>query len=266
MRQLIGRFFGLLLVPIGLSFAVQTADSPPFEASSTVPRYGYQVVHVFPHDSHAFTQGLEFHDGFLYEGTGLGGRSTLRKVDLESGKVLQQVDLAPQFFGEGITVLNAHIVQVTWQSHAGYVYDQSSFRVLKNFSYPGEGWGLANDGQHIYLSDGTPQIRCLNSANLAEEGHFTVHDGARAIQELNELEWVHGELYANLWQTDRIVRISPSDGRVLGWIDLSGLLPRADRRPDTDVLNGIAYDSRHDRLFVTGKLWPKLFEIRLVRK
>ncbi len=235
-------------------------------AENTVPRYGFRVIHVYPHDQRAFTQGLEFRNGFLYEGTGLKGRSTLRKEDLETGKVLQEVELAPRFFGEGITVLGERIDQLTWQSHVGYVYDQSSFRVLKNFSYPGEGWGLANDGKRIYMSDGTAQIRCLDAATLQEERRFTVHEGSGPIWELNELEWVRGELYANVWGTDRIVRISPLDGQVLGWIDLAGLLPAEDRTVETDVLNGIAYDALRDRLFVTGKLWPKLFEIRLVQK
>jgi glutamine cyclotransferase len=232
----------------------------------SVPRYRFEIVHVYPHDRHAFTQGLEFRNGFLYEGTGLKGHSTLRKEDLESGKVLQEIELAPQFFGEGITVLNSRVTQLTWQSHVGYVYDQSSFRMLKSFSYPGEGWGLANDGKQIYMSDGTAQIRCLDPVTFQELRRFTVRDGGQEIKELNELEWVRGEIYANIWEADRIARISPSDGQVLGWIDLSGLLPDQDRTPETDVLNGIAYDSAADRLFVTGKLWPKLFQIKLVRE
>ncbi len=243
------------------SFYAETNAKLPDPAS----RYSFQVVHVYPHDRRAFTQGLEFHDGFLYEGTGLKGRSTLRKEDLESEEVLQETELAPQFFGEGITVLNGRIVQLTWQSHIGYIYDRSSFRLLKNFSYGGEGWGLANDGKQIYMSDGTAQIRCLDPETLQELRRFTVHDGGEEINELNELEWVRGEIYANIWQTDRIARISASDGRVLGWIDLTGLLPDQDRTPETDVLNGIAYDSAADRLFVTGKLWPKLFQIKLIR-
>ena len=254
----------LLLATACFCLAIQSPGLSVFNPAGMAPRYGFAVVHVFPHDPGAFTQGLEFHDGFLYEGTGIEGRSTLRQVDLESGKVLQEVQLASKYFGEGITVLNGRVVEVTWQSHAGYVYDQRSFRLLRNFSYPGEGWGLANDGRQVYLSDGTSAIRCLNPDNLQEERRFTVHDGGREVQALNELEWVRGELYANVWQTDEIARISPSDGRVLGWIDLSGLLRPQDRTPDTDVLNGIAYDAGSDRLFVTGKLWPKLFEIRLV--
>jgi glutaminyl-peptide cyclotransferase len=229
-------------------------------AHTGTPVSGFKVVNVYPHDPSAFTQGLEFRGGFLYEGTGLKGQSTLRKVDLKTGCVLEEKSLPSQFFGEGITVLNGRITQLTWQSHVGYVYDQATFRVLKSFSYAGEGWGLANDGQVIYMSDGTPQIRCLDPGTLGEIRRFTVHEGDKDIEALNELEWVRGELFANVWQTDRIARISPKHGQILGWIDLSGLLRD---RGGADVLNGIAYDSMGDRLFVTGKLWPKLFEIRL---
>jgi glutamine cyclotransferase len=234
-------------------------DAPP-------PEYGYRIVHVYPHDRAAFTQGLEFRGGFLYEGTGLNGRSSLRKVELETGKVLQETRLSPVYFGEGITVVNQHIVQLTWQSHAGFVYDQASFRLLRNFKYSGEGWGLTNDGNQIYMSDGTAEIRCWDPVTLAELRRFTAHDGARPVMSLNELESVRGEIYANVWKTDRIARISPADGRVLGWIDFTGLLTDDDRAQPVDVLNGIAYDSLGDRLFVTGKLWPKLFEIRLIPK
>lgn len=223
-------------------------------------------MNVFPHDPSAFTQGLEYRGGFLYEGTGLHGRSTLRKEDLNTGKVLEEIQLPEQYFGEGITVENGRIVQITWQSHQGFVYEQQSFRLVKNFSYPGEGWGLANDGQFVYMSDGTADIRVLDPLSLAEVRRFTVHEGKKNIEQLNELECVRGELYANVWTTDRIVRISPHDGRVLGWIDLAGLLSPQDRVQNVDVLNGIAYDSMGDRLFVTGKLWPKLFQIKLRRK
>lgn len=235
------------------------------DVSAVTPTYyTYHVVHVYPHDPQAFTQGLEFRDGVLYEGTGLAGHSMLRKENLATGTLLQKVDLSPELFGEGITVWNGRIVQLTWQSHVGFVYDRASFRRLRQFAYPGEGWGLANDGRSIYFSDGTAQIRRLDPQTLAEAGRVTVHDGRQEVDQLNELEWVKGELYANIWQTDRIARISPADGRVLGWIDLAGLLPDADRTGETDVLNGIAYDAVGDRLFVTGKRWPKLFEIQLV--
>lgn len=234
-------------------------------ANAATPVYGYRVVHVYPHDRTAFTQGLEFRAGYLYEGTGLEGRSTLRKVDLNTGKVLQMIQIPPQLFGEGITVIDQHIVELTWKAEGGFVYDQSSFHQIRTFRYPGEGWGLCNDGSQIYMSDGTSQIRVWDPGTLQEKRRFTVHDGVRKIDNLNELEWVNGEIYSNVWQTERIARISPVDGRVLGWIDLTGILPPADR-DGVDVLNGIAYDSLGDRLFVTGKLWPKLFEVKLVRK
>lgn len=231
------------------------------------PEYGYQVVHAYPHDPNAFTQGLEYRAGFLYEGTGLKGHSSLRKVKLETGKVLQQIDLDPQFFGEGITVLNQKITELTWQSETGFVYDESSFRKERTFSYLGEGWGLANDGQNIYMSDGSPQIRVWDAVTLKEKRRILVVDRGQPVLNLNELEWVRGEIYANIWQKDVIARISPADGRVLGWIDLTGILSAEDRsRQQVDVLNGIAYDVLGNRLFVTGKLWPKLFEIKLVPK
>ncbi len=265
-KRLRSAFLVCLTVCLCEVAARRTSGQDTHLEGSSIPQYTFRVVHAYPHDPQAFTQGLEFHDGFLYEGTGLEGRSTLRKEKLETGEVLREISLKPTVFGEGITMLAARIIQITWQSHAGYVYDSASFRLLRTFSYPGEGWGLANDGQRIFFSDGTAQIRCLDGQTLAEKRRFTVHDGARAIDQLNELEWVRGELYANVWQTDLIGRISPDDGRVLGWIDLAGLLPRADRTAETNVLNGIAYDAVGDRLFVTGKLWPQLFEIRLVRK
>jgi len=235
-------------------------------AYAATPEYGYRVVHVYHHDRTAFTQGLEYRAGFLYEGTGLEGRSTLRKVKLETGEVVQQISLARDLFGEGITVLNQQIIQLTWRAQTGFVYDQASFRQLRFFHYPGEGWGLANDGTQIYMSDGSAQIRCWDAGTLEEKRRFTVRDNGNPVKFLNELEYVHGEIYANVWQTDRIVRFSPVDGRVLGWIDLAGLLTQADRIEQVDVLNGIAYDAFTDRLFVTGKLWPKLFEIKVVPK
>lgn len=235
-------------------------------AAAQTRQYGYQVVHVYPHDRGAFTQGLEFRAGFLYEGTGLNGRSTLRKVKLETGQVVQEISLPPQYFGEGITVINQRIVQLTWRAEIGFVYDQNSFRQLRSFNYPGEGWGLTNDGSQIYMSDGSAQIRVWDPGTLQGKRRFTVRDGSKPVSYLNELEYVRGEIYANVWQTDKIVRFSPSDGRVLGWVDLSGLLSAADRTEQVDVLNGIAYDVLGDRLFVTGKLWPKLFEIKIVPK
>jgi glutaminyl-peptide cyclotransferase len=244
-------------IACGLAAAVLTAVAQ-------TPQYGYQVIHVYSHDPSAFTQGLEYRAGFLYESTGLKGRSSVRKEKLETGQVLQQIDIDPQYFGEGITVLNQKIVELTWQSETGFVYDQPTFHRLQTFNYPGEGWGLANDGQNIYMSDGTAQIRIWDPITLQEKRRITVHDHGQPVTNVNELEWVRGEIYANIWMKDVIARISPVDGRVLGWIDMAGILPAADRTGNEDVLNGIAYDALGDRLFVTGKQWPKLFEIKVV--
>ena len=227
-------------------------------------QYSFRVVKVYPHDRNAFTQGLEYRDGFLYEGTGLIGRSALRKVRLDTGQVVQSSELPQPFFGEGITVVGQQVIQLTWQSQTGFVYDKANFRVVKSFNYPGEGWGMTNDGKQIYMSDGTAQIRVWDAVSLKELRRITVTDRSRPVTAINELEFVRGEIWANVWQTDRIARISPADGRVRGWIDLSGILPPAERASADAVLNGIAYDSANDRLFVTGKLWPKLFEIKVI--
>ena len=223
----------------------------------------YQVVKSYPHDRQAFTQGLVYVDGVLYEGTGLNGQSAIRKVRLENGEVLQQHRLDDKYFGEGIAVWDRTIVQLTWQSEIGFVYDRDTFKPLKTFRYSGEGWGLTHDGRRLIMSDGSATIRFLDPKTLGETGRITVRDGALPIKNLNELEFVKGELFANVYQTDRIVRFSPKTGQVHGWIDLSGLLsPR--EAVGVDVLNGVAYDAAGDRLFVTGKLWPKVFEIRIV--
>lgn len=238
-----------------------------FFASAPQPaEYMFEVVHVFPHDRTAFTQGLEFHAGFLYESTGLNGRSSLRKVRLETGEVIQQVDLAPEYFGEGITLLHDEIYQLTWQSQVGFVYSARDFRLLRRFSYAGEGWGLTNNGREIFMSDGSAELRVIEAGTFKEKRRIKVHDGARPIAQLNELEFVEGEIFANVWQTDRIARISPATGDVVGWVDLAGLLSPVFKVEPGAVLNGIAYDAAQKRLFVTGKLWPSLFEIRLVRK
>lgn len=242
------RLFGLLLV-----------------ASSLWGQWGYQVVKTYPHDREAFTQGLQFKDGFLYEGTGLQGRSTLRKVKLETGVVLQKLSLPAQYFGEGISIIGDRIVQITWQSEVGFVWGLKDFRLQKQFSYKGEGWGLTTDGKNLYFSDGTDEIRILDGNTLAELRRIKVRENGRPVRDLNELEWVEGEILANVWQTDRIVKVNPLDGRVTGSVDLSGLLT-AGERAGTDVMNGIAYDSVGKRLFVTGKLWPKVFEVKLVKR
>jgi len=242
------RVFGLLLV-----------------ASSLWGQWGYQVVKTYPHDREAFTQGLQYKDGFLYEGTGLQGRSTLRKVKLETGVVLQKLSLPGQYFGEGISIIGDRIVQITWQSEVGFVWGLKDFKLQRQFTYKGEGWGLTTDGKNLYFSDGTDEIRILDGNTLAELRRIRVRENGRPVRDLNELEWVDGEILANVWQTDRIVKVNPLDGRVTGSVDLSGLLS-AGERAGTDVMNGIAYDAVGKRLFVTGKLWPKVFEIKLVKK
>lgn len=242
-----------------------TAAGQRRSSASSAPVYGYQVVRSYPHDPGAFTQGLVFHDGYLYEGTGLNGRSSIRKVRLDTGEVLQIQPLESHYFGEGIAVWQDTIVQLTWQSEVGFVYDRTTFQRRRTFSYRGEGWGLTHDGRRLIMSDGQPdgQLRFIDPATMKETGRLTVRDAGRPVAALNELEVVKGEILANVWSSHRVARISPATGRVTGWIDLAGLLsPR--EAAGVDVLNGIAYDAARDRLFVTGKLWPKLFEIRIV--
>ena len=240
--------------------------APNARAQAAAPEYGYSIVRSYPHDPNAFTEGLFYLNGLLYESTGLEGRSSIRKVRLETGQVLQERDIAPQYFGEGIVSWRDRLIELTWRSQVGFVYDLASFRPERQFSYAGEGWALTSDGRRLIMSDGTPELRFLDPETLRETGRLLVTDDGRPVENLNELEWVKGEIFANIWQTDRIARIDPRSGRVVGWIDLRGLLPDADRTGRTDVLNGVAYDRTHDRLFVTGKLWPKLYQIRLVRK
>lgn len=230
------------------------------------PEYTFEVVRVFPHDRTAYTQGLVYRDGFLYEGTGLYGHSSLRKVRLETGEVVQRIDLAPELFGEGITLFKNQVMQLTWKSQTGFVYTLNDFHLERRFSYTGEGWGLATNGRDLFMSDGTSEIRVLDSSTFAVKRRFQVHDGSTPIDQLNELEFVEGEIYANVWQTNRIARISPQNGNVVGWIDLTGILSPVFRVESDAVLNGIAYDAERKRLFVTGKLWPSIFEIKLVLK
>jgi glutamine cyclotransferase len=244
--------------------AVEPAEPISRTVQAPIPRYRFEVVNTYPHDRGAFTEGLQYVDGALYEGTGLNGKSELRRVTLQTGAVEARCALQGQFFGEGVTVLGGRIYQLTWQNHLGFVYDQASFKLLSTFGYTSEGWGLTNDGQRLIMSDGTARIHFLDPQTLRETGHIDVYDDHGPVVRLNELEYVRGEIYANVWQTDQIARIDPQSGQVLGWIDLGGLLSADDRREPVDVLNGIAYDAAGDRLFVTGKLWPKLFEIRLV--
>jgi glutaminyl-peptide cyclotransferase len=250
-----------------LAVALATCACGPSTQAGGIPEYTYDVVHVYPHDATAFTQGLFYLDGFLYEGTGLEGRSSIRKVRLETGEVLQKHDVPEEYFGEGIVNWKNRLLEITWRTQKGFVYDLATFAVVGQFEYPGEGWGLTGDGRRIIMSDGTAELRFWNPDTLRETGRVTVTAGGRPVANLNELEWVKGEVYANVWETDRIARIDPASGKVVGWIDLTGLLAPSDRiQGQTDVLNGIAYDAARDRLFVTGKDWPKLFEIRLRKK
>jgi glutamine cyclotransferase len=236
----------------------------PVPGVSAAPVASYQVLQQFPHDPGAFTEGLVFADGVLYESTGLNGASSLRKVDLTTGDVLEIVPIPTEYFAEGLTLFDGRLFQLTWQSHVGFIYDPGCFCRTGEFTYDSEGWGLTNDGQRLIMSDGTPTIRFLDPNTLAVTGTISVHDGDQPIANVNELEYINGEIWANIWQTDRLARIDPASGAVLGWVDLAGLLPDADRGPETDVLNGIAYDPATNRLFVTGKKWPALFQIALV--
>jgi len=232
--------------------------------SDVIPVYTYNIVNTYPHDRNAFTQGLVFEDGVLYEGTGLLGCSTLRRVELETGEILQVHELPAQFFGEGITIYGNKIIQLTWQSNIGFVYDKNSFELLQEFNYSTEGWGITHDGTRLIMSDGTSTLHFLDPQTFEEIGQLEVFDNDGPVTRLNELEYIQGEIYANVWQTDRVARIAPETGRVIGWVELGGLLTAEDRSEPVDVLNGIAYDAMTDRLFVTGKLWPKLFEIELI--
>ena len=241
---------------------------PQLPNGTNLPVFGYQVVRAYPHDPTAFTQGLEYADGIFYEGTGLNGRSSIRKVKPETGEVLEKRDVPSQYFGEGITVWKSDLIELTWQSEIGFVYDKTTLQPRRTFKYLGEGWGLTHDGVNLIMSDGTDRLRLLDPTTFAERRRIQVIDGGFPVRSLNELEYVKGEIFANIWQTDYIARIGP-DGHVVGWIDLSGLLSPSERgtvEASGGVLNGIAYDEAKDRLFVTGKLWPKLFEIKIVPK
>jgi glutamine cyclotransferase len=229
-----------------------------------IAEYGYEVVHTYPHDPQAFTQGLVYLNGFLYEGTRLPGQSSIRKVKLETGVVLRKRDVPGSYFGEGIVNWKDRLLELTWRDQAGFFYDLATFTPNGEFKYTGEGWGLTQDGKRIIMSDGTAELRFWDPETLRETGRITVTDSnGQPVGNLNELEWIKGEVYANVWQTDRIVRIDPRTGRVVGWINLAGLWPGSDNLEKT--LNGIAYDAQRDRLFVTGKKWPKVFEIRLIK-
>ena len=231
---------------------------------AAIPAYEVDVVHTYPHDTSAFTEGLFYLNGFLYESTGLEQHSSIRKVRIDTGEVVQKVDIAPQYFGEGIVNWQGHLISLTWKSQTGFVFDLNTFKLQRQFKYPGEGWALTRNDKQIIMSDGTSDLRFLDPKTLTETRRIHVTREGKPLPNLNELEWVKGEIYANIWQTNYIVRIDPGSGAVIGVINLTGLLQPSDIvTGQTDVLNGIAYDAKGDRLFVTGKNWPKLFEIRL---
>ncbi|MCA9192595.1 MAG: glutaminyl-peptide cyclotransferase [Planctomycetales bacterium] len=254
----------LLLLPASALVAVLCWLPNWSSVGKAVPIETVEIVQTYPHDSQAFTQGLVVDQGKLYEGTGQYGHSSLRIVDLVTGRVELMTPLEQRFFGEGIAVLEGKIYQLTWKERNCIVYDQATLKPLNSFNYSGEGWGLTHDGRHLFMSDGSSTIRVLDPNTFRTIRKFRVKQGARSIDRLNELEFIQGEIFANVWQTDQIVRFSPEDGTVLGWLDLSNLYPLNQRASDQAVLNGIAYDDKNNRLFVTGKNWPNLFEVKIV--
>ena len=264
--------------PAPVSLVASPAASPQTDTPTTpagadttttdapTPTDTFQVVNSFPHDREAFTQGLLIQNGVLYESTGLEGRSSLRRDDLATGKVEKKVDVPAAYFAEGLAEWKGKLYQLTWKAHKGFIYDAQTFQKTGTFGYTGEGWGLTHDDTDLILSDGTSKIRFLDPQTFAVKRTITVNDRGAAIDQLNELEYIKGEIWANVWQTDYLIRIDPATGKIKGWVDMTGLLPAADHNPDTDVLNGIAYDAAKDKIYVTGKLWPKIFEIKVVLK
>jgi len=254
-----------VLAMLPLAAASREAPDPFSQSQANQARVlSYDIVNTFPHDPTAFTQGLIYRGGHLFESTGLKGQSSLRKVTLETGAVVQQRVVDKRYFAEGLTDWNNRLLQLTWETKIGFVYDLSTFEPISTFAYTGEGWGLTQDGRRLIMSDGTSALRFLDPSTQREIGRITVKDGGRPVGRLNELEFIKGEVFANVWLTDRIAIISPATGQVTAWLDLAGLRAGPAQQGD-DVLNGIAYDAQRDRLFVTGKLWSRLFEIRVRR-
>ena len=246
----------VLLLALSAAFAPSTGASAPVSS--------YKIVAKYPHSTANYTEGFFYRNGLFYEGTGMQGRSAVEVIEPETGKIIQQRSLPPQYFGEGIVDWGPNLYEWTWQSHTCFVYDRFSLRLIRQFTYTGEGWGMTRTATQIITSDGTATLRFRDPKTFQETRHIVVKDGTMPIEQLNELEYVKGQIYANIWHSDRIARISPRDGHVIGWIDLTVLLPASQMVDAESVLNGIAYDAQHDRLFVTGKQWPTIFEIRLV--
>ena len=238
-------------------------DRTPSDSNAPVPKYGYQIVNIYPHDSNAFTQGLILVDGKLLESTGQEGTSSVRRVELDTGRVLKKVDVPIPYFAEGLTVLNGKVYQLTWQHQLGFIYDLQSLEKVGQFNYEGEGWGLTTDGHSLIMSDGSNRLRYLDPATFRVTKTLNVLDAGMPVEQLNELEFIQGEIYANIWHDQRIAVIDPQTGRVKAWIDLSNLMPEGELQEPEAVLNGIAYDQANNRIFVTGKLWPRLFEIKI---
>jgi len=256
--------FLLLIACVGCGNDTNNNAAKP-ETNGPVPRYGYQILNIFPHDSNAFTQGLILVDGKLLESTGQEGSSSLRSVELQTGKILKKVDVPSPYFAEGAAVLNGKVYQLTWLHHVGFIYDAQTLERVGQFNYEGEGWGLTTDGQSLILSDGTNKLKFLDPTGFQVKKVVTVLDGGSPVDQLNELEFVQGEIYANVWHDQRIAVIDPQSGRVKAWVDLTGLMPEGELQDPEAVLNGIAYDQANNKLYVTGKLWPRLFEIKVKR-
>ena len=269
-----------LLLPVLTSLAIACGasappETPPAQAATRAPaplvaqgpeRLGYQIIKSYPHDTGAFTQGLTIADGHLYEGTGLHGESSLRRVDLQTGAALQRIELPNQYFGEGIAVVGDRIYQITYKTGVGFVYDRKTFEKLREFKYDGEGWGLTYDGQHLIMSDSTDTLRFWDTETLKEVKRLRVRDGDQSIKAINEMEYVDGAIYGNVWMEERIARIDPKTGQVTAWIDMSNLLTATERSRGVDVLNGIAHDPKTGNFLITGKLWPWVFEVKFVKK
>ena len=255
----------VVILVVSASILVYVNNNKPQANPSAVVHYTYSIVSTFPHDTNAFTEGLTYADNFLYESTGINGNSSLRRVNLTTGTVEQKATLPDQYFGEGITIVGNKIIQLTWQSHIGFIYNKTTFDLLGNFSFTNEGWGLTYDGKHLIMSDGTDNLYFLNPTTFQRTGQVAVHDGNTSVVNINELEYIKGDVYANIWLTNKIAIINPETGQVKAWIDLTGL-PGVPISNGDNVLNGIAYDQKNDKLFVTGKEWPNLYQIKLIPK
>ena len=253
-------------VPAASDTSKTSPDSTSGTPAARTPVYVADVVQEWPHDRKAFTQGLVWHDGKLFESTGQVGESSIREVELQTGRVIRKRDVPAPYFGEGIVLFGDNLYEITWKHETAFVYDWKTFAPKGQFKYTGEGWGLTTDGTSLIMSDGSAVIRFRDPTSFAAKDSITVKDHGEPVANLNELEWIKGEIWANVWQSDQIARINPKTGDVTGWVDLKGILPTLDRSGDEDVLNGIAYDAAQDRLFVTGKLWPKLYEIKLKQR